>query len=129
MTDTPYLTYKQAAHYLSVPIGTLYAWVYEKRIPHFRLSGRTVRIKRADLDAWAADRIPEAAAREAETSNLMTYREAAGYLSVPVGTLYAWVHEKRIPHVRLSGRTVRFKRGQLDEYLQAGTVPVQKPKR
>jgi excisionase family DNA binding protein len=48
---------------------------------------------------------------------LLTYKEAARFLSMPVGTLYAMVHERRVPHLRLSRRLVRFSEAELDEWL------------
>jgi hypothetical protein len=55
------LTYKQAAALLAVPIGTVYAWVHQKRIPHFRISGRCVRFDRAELLCWLdSQRVPVA---------------------------------------------------------------------
>ena len=48
---------------------------------------------------------------------LMDYAEAARFLGVPKGTLYAWVNGKQIPHIRLSGRTVRFDRKDLERWL------------
>jgi hypothetical protein len=32
-----------------------------------------------------------------ETAAMLNYREAAQLVGVPVGTLYTWVHEERIP--------------------------------
>lgn len=52
MTDAKFLTYEQAASYLSLPIGTLRSMVHRSVIPHHRLGPRTVRFDRADLDAW-----------------------------------------------------------------------------
>lgn len=46
------LTYAEAATYLGLKIGTLYAYVSQRRIPHVRLSGRLVLFRRVDLDAW-----------------------------------------------------------------------------
>ena len=43
-------------------------------------------------------------------SDVITYPQAAALLGVPVGTLYCWVHERRIPHIRLGARLVRFSR-------------------
>ncbi len=40
------------------------------------------------------------------------------------GTLYALVHERRIPHVRLSPRLVRFRRADLDRWMAERAVPV-----
>ncbi len=48
------LRYADAAAYLSVPLGSLYALVHEKRVPHFRLSSRTVLFRRSELEAWLA---------------------------------------------------------------------------
>ena len=47
----------------------------------------------------------------------MNYKEASEYLGVKIGTLYSWVSLRRIPHVRLSGRMVRFNRDELDQWL------------
>lgn len=52
--------YSEAATHLGVAIGTVYAWVSQKRIPHFRISGRCVRFSRAALNAWLAARAVEA---------------------------------------------------------------------
>ncbi len=48
---------------------------------------------------------------------LLTYQEASSRLAVPVDTLYGWVSEGRIPHVRLGPRTVRFETAELDAWL------------
>lgn len=55
---------------------------------------------------------------------LITYQKAAEYLDLPVGTLYAWVHEKKIPHVRLGPRTVRFDLDELVRWVVAGRQAV-----
>ncbi|MBI5493955.1 MAG: excisionase family DNA-binding protein [Deltaproteobacteria bacterium] len=52
----------------------------------------------------------------------MTYKEAAQYIAVPLGTLYSLVCRKRIPHVRLGKRFVRFKREHLDKWIDTGVV-------
>ncbi len=53
---------------------------------------------------------------------LMTYAETAVRLSVPIGTLYAWVHERKIPHIRLSARTVRFEASEIEAWLSKRRV-------
>ncbi|MFZ5480455.1 MAG: helix-turn-helix domain-containing protein [Myxococcota bacterium] len=53
---------------------------------------------------------------------LLTYDEASRLLGVPVNTLYAWVSQKRIPHVRLSGRMVRFDPEELALWIEARRV-------
>lgn len=47
-----FLTYAQAAVYLSVPVGTLRALVHRKAIPHVRIGPQSVRFDRAELDRW-----------------------------------------------------------------------------
>jgi len=39
---------------------------------------------------------------------LMTYQQAAEILGLPRGTLYALVHQNRVPHIRLGRRLIRF---------------------
>ena len=56
--------------------------------------------------------IPEPLENSGKT-DLMRYGDAAAFLSIPVGSLYALVHHKRIPHFRLSARTVLFRRAEL----------------
>lgn len=46
------LGYKDAAHTLGLPIGTLYALVSQHRIPHVRLGERLVRFDHSELMAW-----------------------------------------------------------------------------
>jgi excisionase family DNA binding protein len=46
------LGYKDAAHALGLPIGTLYALVSQHRIPHVRFGERLVRFDRSELTAW-----------------------------------------------------------------------------
>ncbi len=53
------LTYKQAAAFLNVELGTLYAWVHHKRVPFIRLSPRTVRFDEAELERWIGSRRQE----------------------------------------------------------------------
>lgn len=47
-----HLSYAEAADLTGLPLGTLYALVAQKRIPHVRLGPRLVRFPRAKLDAW-----------------------------------------------------------------------------
>ena len=39
---------------------------------------------------------------------LLNYRETSQMLGVPIGTVYAWVSKKKIPHHRFGRRLVRF---------------------
>jgi excisionase family DNA binding protein len=55
--------------------------------------------------------------------SMMTYRDVAAALGVPVGTVYSWVHTGAIPHVRLGPRLVRFSRASIEGWLAARSVP------
>lgn len=57
-----------------------------------------------------------------EVAEMLTYRQAATFIGVPIGTLYAWVHTRAIPHVRLGPRLVRFSRDALARWVEARSV-------
>ena len=56
-----------------------------------------------------------------EQDRLMTAGELAEYLSVPRGSIYNMVYERRIPHIKL-GRRVRFRRDEIDRWLEERRV-------
>ena len=43
----------------------------------------------------------------------MTVKEAARFLGVSSQTVYVWVERKRIPHLRVMGRNIRFLKSDL----------------
>jgi excisionase family DNA binding protein len=53
---------------------------------------------------------------------LVSYREVAARLGVPIGTVYAMVAQRRIPHVRLGKRLVRFRPEDVEEYVKSRRV-------
>jgi excisionase family DNA binding protein len=55
--------------------------------------------------------------------NILDYRGAAACTGLPVGTLYALVSHRRIPHLRLGPRLVRFSSLQLREWLATHSIP------
>ena len=58
-------------------------------------------------------------------NDLLTYQDAAKFLNLRLGTLYALVSEGRVPHLRLGRRLVRFERAQLEAWLlQRAVAPV-----
>ena len=59
------------------------------------------------------------------TLGLMTYTQAADFLGLKVGTVYALVSQRRVPHVRLSGRLVRFERVALEAYVAERRIDAQ----
>jgi excisionase family DNA binding protein len=46
----------------------------------------------------------------------LTVREAAKYLGVSPQTVYLWVERKRIPHLRVMGRNIRFLKSDLEPF-------------
>ena len=73
----------------------------------------------------ANDASGEAPFGSGEPGDLVGYTEAAAILGVPVGTLYAWVHHRRVPHVRLGPRLVKFSRVGLVRWLAERAVGVE----
>ena len=57
--------------------------------------------------------------------DLLDYEQAAEFLGVRRGTLYAWVSLKRVPHIRFSARCVRFDRGELETWVERQRVAAQ----
>jgi excisionase family DNA binding protein len=62
------------------------------------------------------------------SDEMMTYAEVASMTGLPLGTLYSLVSQRRIAHVRLGKRLVRFRRTEIVAWLAAHNVPVQAPK-
>ena len=48
---------------------------------------------------------------------LLTVRELAEYVRVNPFTVYRWVEQNRIPHLRV-GRTLRFRLEDIDEFMR-----------
>jgi len=48
---------------------------------------------------------------------LLSTEETAEFLGISKNTLYEWIVQKRIPHIKV-GRLVKFKRDDLDEWLK-----------
>ena len=59
---------------------------------------------------------------EGKQNGLMTYLEAAEFLNMKLATLYSKVSRKEIPHLRLSGRMVRFDPERLAEWLKERAI-------
>jgi len=54
--------------------------------------------------------------------DLLTVEQAAEYLTLNVNTLNAWRSKGEGPTFIRVGRSVRYKKADLDDYLKAGTV-------
>jgi excisionase family DNA binding protein len=66
----------------------------------------------------------EAGARN--DADLMTPNEVCDFLKITKDWLYDQIQAERIPHIRL-GRHLRFRRSDLQEYLDARFVPARPP--
>ncbi len=51
---TPRLSYREAARFLGVPLGTLRSMVCRRQVPHIRISPRVVVFDVAVLEQWIA---------------------------------------------------------------------------
>jgi excisionase family DNA binding protein len=56
--------------------------------------------------------------------DVLRYADAAKLIGVAVPTMHAFVHERRVPHFRLSARLVIFRRSDLLAWLESRRVPV-----
>jgi len=56
------------------------------------------------------------------TNELIGYDGAAAMLGLAKATVYAMVHQNRIPHIRLGRRLVRFDRAELQRFVDAHRV-------
>jgi len=54
---------------------------------------------------------------------LLTAAEVARLTGFAVGTIYHLVSQRRIPFVRISLRCVRFRRSDIEEWLEGRLVP------
>lgn len=61
------------------------------------------------------------------TERLLTYREIHARTSIPIGTLHWLVGQKRIPHLRLGDRFVRFRWPDIERWLDSKVQPPLEP--
>jgi len=50
-----FLGIKQLAEYLGVKEGTVYAWVFQKKIPYLKI-GKLVKFDVREIEAWLEDK-------------------------------------------------------------------------
>lgn len=53
---------------------------------------------------------------------LLNYDEACQFLGLKRGTMYALVSQRRIPHVRLGRRLVRFSKAELERWVAERSI-------
>jgi len=54
-------------------------------------------------------------------NNLLNIKEATSYLRISTSTLYRWVHQKKIKHVKIGSR-VLFSQEYLDKFIENNTI-------
>ena len=57
------------------------------------------------------------------SDHLLNVDQAAELLSVKPATLYQWAYQRRIPIVKLMGRSLRFRRSDLEKIIAQGVQP------
>jgi excisionase family DNA binding protein len=63
------LTIRQLSELTQLSVGSLYHFVSQQRIPVVRISARCLRFRKADIEAWIADRVVEPSDRGAWPNN------------------------------------------------------------
>lgn len=58
-----------------------------------------------------------------DRKELLTIQEVAELTGFSVGTLYHWASQRRIPVVRFSSRCIRFRKADIDLWLEQQLVP------
>ncbi len=59
---------------------------------------------------------------------LLTPKQAAEFLGIPLGTLAQWRSQRRgPPYIKLEGRLVRYRRSDLEAYLIGRVVETGRP--
>lgn len=61
---------------------------------------------------------------EQKTEALWTYKQTAEFLGFNLSTMYAYVCRKRIPHIRISGRAIRFSPTEIRKWVEDKKVEV-----
>ena len=56
------------------------------------------------------------------SAQYMTIKQLSEYMNIPVWTLYAWVHQKRIPYYKI-GKMIRFDVYEVTQWLTVFRIP------
>lgn len=79
--DLGFLNIKDVADYLKVRRSTIYNFVEQKSIPHYRL-GRQIRFRKEDIDRWMAGQKQEVIDTKVEANKIFKPIERKGGLDV-----------------------------------------------
>ena len=58
-----------------------------------------------------------------DATRLLDVNDVADMLNVSVKTVYGWVYDKRIPHLKPSRSIWRFRRSDIEAWLDGQAVP------
>ncbi len=53
--DKRYINIKELSEYLGIKVNTVYAWVFQKKIPYIKL-GKLVKFDLLELENWLKDK-------------------------------------------------------------------------
>ena len=56
------------------------------------------------------------------TDNLLTPRQVAEILNVPVKTVYHWNSQRKLPFIKLNRKLVRYNRSDIEEWIKQRRV-------
>ena len=56
---------------------------------------------------------------------LLDISEVSDIIGVQINTLYSWIHQKRIPYIKI-GRLVKFKPSDIDAWLKEKSIHANK---
>lgn len=49
-----YIGIEEVAEYLGVKASTIRTWIKTKEMPHYRIGGKLLKFKRAEIDEWVS---------------------------------------------------------------------------
>jgi excisionase family DNA binding protein len=81
---------------------------------------RTTKATTIPREAHQTDTITEA-------GELLDIHQASKLLALEVATLRRWTFTRKIPHVKLGARSVRYRKGDLLKFIEAGERPALRP--
>ena len=104
MEEEEFLTVKEAAEWLGVCVGTIYAMVRQGRLKHYPIGWR-LSFRRTHIEQLMEDR------------KLLTVNEVANLLLVHTSTIHLMVRKGRLRAYRI-GERLRFRREDINALLR-----------
>jgi excisionase family DNA binding protein len=56
---------------------------------------------------------------EQHNDNYISIEEAANYLGVKTSTIRTWIKNKNMPHYRVGGKLLKFKKSEIDQWISS----------